>query len=114
MKPDVLAPGVAIFGPLSPKSHLSGEPSPRRGDDYFAISGSSMATPMISGLAAILKQANPDLSAEDVKTILKKASASPPIHPALGRPADDGAGLVDAEKALDLALAFGQEKTAVA
>lgn len=114
MKPDVLAPGVAIFGPLSPKSHLSGEPAPRRGDDYFAISGSSMATPMISGLVSILKQANPSLTSDEVKSILKKASAAPPVHPALGRPAEDGAGLVDAEKALDLALAAGKGKTAVA
>lgn len=114
MKPDVLAPGVSIFGPLSPKSQLGTEPVPRRGNDYFAISGTSQATPMISGLVAILKQANPDLSSEEIKSILKKASAAPPIHPALGHPAQDGAGLVDAEKALDLALAGREPKTAVA
>lgn len=105
LKPDVLAPGVAIFGPLSPHSQLDSEPVPHRGHDYFAITGTSQATPMISGLVAILKQANPSLNTEEIKAILKKASAAPPIHPALGKPAPDGAGLVDAEKALDLALA---------
>ena len=104
-KPDVLAPGVAIFGPLSPKSHLDNEAFPHRGDDYFAISGTSQATPMIAGLVSILKQANPALNTEDIKGILRKASGEAPVHPMLGTPAPDGAGLVDAEKALDLALA---------
>ncbi len=106
-KPDVLAPGVAIFGPLAPKSHLDNEAFPHRGTDYFAISGTSQATPMIAGLVSILKQANPALGTEDIKTILREASAEAPIHPTLGTPAPDGAGLVDAEKALDLALARG-------
>ena len=105
-KPDVLAPGVAIFSTLSPKSQLDINALPHRGHDYLAISGTSQATPMISGLAAILKQANPDLDSAGIKAILKEASGEAPIHPTLGTPAPDGAGLVDAEKALDLALAM--------
>jgi len=107
-KPDVLAPGVAIFGPLSPKSHFDNEAFPRRGNEYFAISGTSQATPMISGLVSILKQANPALLTDEIKSILREASAEAPIHPTLGTPAPDGAGLVDAEKALDLALAMAE------
>lgn len=113
-KPDVLAPGVAIFGPLAPKSQLDSDAFPHRGRDYFAISGTSQATPMISGLVSILKEANPDLDTPAIKEILKQASAEAPVHPALGRPAPDGAGLVDAEKALDLALARRAPATAVA
>jgi hypothetical protein len=60
---------------------------------------------MIAGLVSILKQANPSLNTEDIKGILRKASGEAPVHPMLGTPAPDGAGLVDAEKALDLALA---------
>ncbi len=110
-KPDVLAPGVAIFGPLAPGSHLDNQAFPRRGDDYFAVSGTSQATPMVSGLAAILLQANPDLNSNDLKTILREASLPAPPHPETGRPAADGAGLVDAEKALDLALAFSGKQS---
>jgi subtilisin family serine protease len=105
MKPDVLAPGVAIFGPLAPGTQLDNAALPHRAHDYFAISGTSQATPMISGLASILLQANPSLDADGIKAILKKASGPAPIHPASGKAAPDGAGLVDAEKALELALA---------
>lgn len=113
-KPDVLAPGVAIFGPLAPKSHLDTEAFPKRGSDYFAISGTSQATPMISGLIAILRQANPALDSEAIREILIKASGEAPIHPTLGTPAPDQAGLVDAEKALDFALALKEPAVAFA
>lgn len=112
-KPDVLAPGVAIFGPLAPGAALDNAALPHRDKDYFAISGTSQATPMIAGLAAILLEANPSLDAAGIQTIMKKASGQAPIHPASGKPAVDGAGLVDAEKALALALAARPE-TAVA
>lgn len=117
MKPDVLAPGVAIFGPLAPGTPLDNPALPHRGQDYFAISGTSQATPMIAGLTAILLQANPALDAQGIKEILKKASGPAPVHPASGRPAPDGAGLVDAAKALKLAQAKArraQPQTAVA
>lgn len=113
-KPDVLAPGVAIFGPLAPGSTLDEPALPHRGDDYFAISGTSQATPMIAGLAAILLEANPDLTTEQLRSILKQSSQPAPVHPALGQPAADGAGLVDAEKALDLALAGSSPNLMVA
>jgi serine protease AprX len=104
-KPDVLAPGVAIFAPLAPGAALDNAALPHRDNDYFAISGTSQATPMIAGLASILLQANPDLSVDGIKSIMRQASGPAPIHPASGKPAVDGAGLVDAERALDLALA---------
>src|SRR5690606_24298545 len=101
-KPDLLAPGVGVFGPLSPGSYLDVPDLPHVGNDYFAISGSSMATPMISGLAAILKQANPELSHQDIKEILMQ-SADPYLE---GGRESQGAGLVDAPEALELALSW--------
>lgn len=114
VKPDVLAPGVAIFGPLAKGAQLDNPALPHRGDDYFAISGTSQATPMIAGLTSILVQANPDLDSEGVKKIMRQASAPAPIHPATGEAAVDGAGLVDAEKALELALASRRDGRAMA
>ncbi len=111
-KPDVLAPGVSIFGPLAPGSGLDNAALPHRGSDYFAISGTSQATPMIAGLAALLLQANPELDAEGIKAIMRKASGEPPIHPASGKAAPDGAGLVDAAKALKLAQASAKKSAA--
>lgn len=113
-KPDVLAPGVAIFGPLAPGSNLDEPALPHRGNDYFAISGTSQATPMIAGLATILLEANPNLDADGLKAIMKQASLPAPIHPATGEAAADGAGLVDAEKALDLALASASREIILA
>jgi serine protease AprX len=114
MKPDVLAPGVSIFGPLVPGAPLDNAALPHRDNDYFAISGTSQATPMIAGLATILLQADPNLDAEGIKKIMRQASGPAPIHPASGRAAVDGAGLVDADKALQLALAGRDSALAVA
>jgi serine protease AprX len=113
-KPDVLAPGVSIFGPLAPGAALDNAALPHRESDYFAISGTSQATPMIAGLASILLQADPSLDAEGIKKIMRKASGRAPIHPASGKAAPDGAGLVDAAKALKLALAGRPAENAVA
>ncbi len=113
-KPDVLGLGVSVFGALAKGAQLDSDSLAHRGKDYFALSGTSQATPMISGLAVILLQANPDLDAAGIKEILKQASAAAPPHPATGRPTADGAGLVDAEKALDLALASRSKSAQVA
>ncbi len=105
-KPDVLAPGVGVFGTLSPGSGMDTPDLPHIGKDYVAISGTSQATPMISGLVALLLQANPELGQQDVVEILKLSAV---------RNFDDdvdsqGAGLVQADKALNLALHWNHQK----
>ena len=99
-KPDLLAPGVGIFGPLAPGATLDVPELPHVGKDYFAISGTSMATPMVAGLAAILRQANPSLTHQDIKQILVQTADKYLEAP----PNAQGAGLVDAEEALKVAL----------
>ncbi len=54
---DVFAPGVDIYSTVP-------------GDEYRAMPGTSMAAPMISGVAAVLRSYFPDLSAEQVKEII--------------------------------------------
>ncbi len=61
---DVFAPGVNIY------STLPG------GDKYGNLSGTSMACPVVAGLAALLLEYYPDLTAEQVKYVIEK-SASP-------------------------------------
>jgi serine protease AprX len=99
-KPDVLAPGVSVFGPLAPGTTLDVPELPHLGKDYIAISGTSMATPVVSGLVADLLQANPALTHQDVKDILQR-SAVPYLQEDRNA---QGAGVVDAQKALELAL----------
>lgn len=98
-KPDVLAPGVGIFGPLSPGSNLDVPDLPHIGKKYMAMSGTSQATPMVAGLAALLLQVNPDLKQDDVLEILRRSAVKNLAEDANAQ----GAGLVQADKAVELA-----------
>jgi subtilisin family serine protease len=66
-------------------------------NDYLVISGTSMATPHVSGLIGLMISRNPSLTPLQVKSILNKYSQD------LGEPGRDntfGAGLIDAEAAV--------------
>ncbi|MCL2063316.1 MAG: S8 family serine peptidase [Candidatus Cloacimonetes bacterium] len=43
-------------------------------DDYYALSGTSMASPLVAGVVAMMLSRNPDLSVEDIKEILIDAA----------------------------------------
>ncbi|SEK91624.1 S8 family serine peptidase [Paenibacillus sp. OK003] len=68
IKPDIVAPGVAVFStyPVFVNDHTGAN------DDiaYARISGTSMATPHMAGIAALMLQAHGDYSPFDVKTAL--------------------------------------------
>lgn len=72
-KPDVMAPAIGIYSTLSPGSALDDRNKPRVGGDYIAMAGTSMATPAVAGLVALLKQARPDLSPQEIKQILQQS-----------------------------------------
>ncbi|HJV83929.1 MAG TPA: S8 family peptidase [Noviherbaspirillum sp.] len=66
-------------------------------NQYAAMSGTSMATPMVSAAAALVKQLWPSLSAEQIATILFVTATdlgAPGIDPVYGR------GLLNIDKAL--------------
>lgn len=106
IKPDVVAPGVEIFGPLSPGSTLDTDDLPHVDDKYIAMSGSSMATPIVSGLAALIIQANPDLTNNEIKQILMETAEN--YIPGL-KPTDQGSGLVDPMESLQVALKWRKD-----
>jgi serine protease len=71
------------------------------GSDYAVFSGTSMATPHVSGVAALVLAANPSLTPAEVRAILESAAVD------LGSPGKDptyGYGLVDAYAAVQKAL----------
>ena len=55
-------------------------PEANSGDGYVAYSGTSMATPGAAGLAALMYQANPDLSPFDVRNIMHETSTYRQCH----------------------------------
>ena len=62
MKPNVMGSGTGINSAL-------GDPT-TAGNRYHHINGTSMATPTIAGVAALVRSANPTLSADQVRQIL--------------------------------------------
>ena len=64
-------------------------------DHYIQISGTSMATPICAGVIALMLEANPDLSPNDVKSILQMTGDS-----AFG----SGWGHIDAQLTVEMAM----------
>ncbi|WP_329117424.1 S8 family serine peptidase [Streptomyces sp. NBC_01465] len=70
LKPDIAAPGVNIVAARAAGTAM-GTPVDA---DYTSASGTSMATPHVSGAAAIIAQEHPDWSAADIKGALMSSA----------------------------------------
>ena len=110
LKPDVSAPGSDIIAP----QHASGSNpilDSNADNDYTEMSGTSMATPHVSGLIALMLQDSPNLDPEEIKEILQENSevrGSPydsDIHPLWNE--KYGYGMVDAALLFDLGSGGG-------
>ncbi len=72
----VAAPGVDVLSLLGPASTRL-ESRPKVGDDYVRLSGTSMAAPHVSGLAAVILAAMPGLTTEQVRWQLEMNADQP-------------------------------------
>ncbi|MGD6830624.1 S8 family serine peptidase [Sutcliffiella halmapala] len=75
IKPEITAPGVSVLSTLPGFAHNHDNPSDYE-YAYQRQSGTSMATPAVAGISALLLQAKPDLQPEDVKAILMNTADS--------------------------------------
>ena len=66
IKPDVVAPGVNILGALSPSHYRPWAPD----QEFGALSGTSMASPHVAGVFALLKQVRSDWSPARIKSAI--------------------------------------------
>jgi len=97
---DVFAPGVTILSTIP-------------GNGYESYSGTSMATPVVAGIAAVLKSYFPQLTPQQLKQIIMQSTA--PLHTTVYKPGtrqlvdfaslSKTGGIVNLYEALKLALA---------
>ncbi len=95
LKPDLAAPGVDVLAAVSP--HAAGR-------SFDLLSGTSMSSPHVAGLAALLVQAHPDWSPMAIKSALMTTARDTTDA------ADDlyaqGAGFVQPNSAVDPGLVY--------
>ena len=105
IKPDLVAPGGHIAGLTEPGSTLTQKhPNYVISTGELVMTGTSQASALVSGIAALLLQLEPDLSPDDIKCKLM-SSAEPAINRD-GRlsysPFQQGSGAVSATRAVTL------------
>lgn len=88
IKPDVLAPGVQILSTVP--------------DGYGVLQGTSMATPHVTGVLALIKEAHPDWSPAQLKSAIETTAT--PIEDddeALEDPTSQGLGRIEPKDAIE-------------
>ncbi|MHB8573229.1 MAG: S8 family serine peptidase [Candidatus Dormibacteria bacterium] len=76
-KPELVADGSHVVSLLAPASALAAQhPANITAGSYFRMGGTSMAAPMVAGLAALMLEANPSLTNERIKAALLHSSTA--------------------------------------
>ncbi|XWS45260.1 hypothetical protein CRYUN_Cryun15aG0121100 [Craigia yunnanensis] len=114
LKPDILAPGSVVLASWSPISEVTNVRSHPIFSNFNLDSGTSMATPHVAGVAALVKRAHPDWSLAAIRSAIMTTAnlldnTLSPIKDVStynlpASPLDIGAGHINPAKALDPGL----------
>ena len=96
-KPDVVAPGVNVISLNTDASYLPGDRLLSLKEPYAKMSGTSMSTPLVAGIAALLYGKNPNYKPEQLKELLLKNARR-----LSGVRLDEGNGIVDVKGMLEI------------
>ena len=101
LKPDVAAPGSNIMSVSgNTEQGFPGQSKPLADNEYENLDGTSMATPLVSGVIALMLEANPTLEPQEVKDLIRNNSQvmGSADAPSVSEVWDDhwGFGLIDA------------------
>ncbi len=97
IKPEITAPGVNINSSTITQAPMPGGGMPDP-SGYISASGTSMATPHVAGAAALLRQAHPDWTSQQIKAALVNTAR---FMEGQGDVMDQGNGAMDLVRALD-------------
>ncbi|HEU4840372.1 MAG TPA: S8 family serine peptidase, partial [Ilumatobacteraceae bacterium] len=98
IKPDVTAPGVNILAGQTPTPWIGNDGPGAPGQLFQSISGTSMSSPHVAGLFALLRQEHPDWTAAMAKSAVMTTARQDVTKEDASTPADPfdmGAGHVD-------------------
>ncbi len=104
LKPDVTAPGVDILAGVTPEAVNT-----TAGETFGYLTGTSMSTPHVAGVAALLKEAHPDWTPEAIKSALMTTARQDLTRDAAGTAAnafDIGSGHIVPNAARDPGLVY--------
>ncbi|PGM58255.1 S8 family serine peptidase [Bacillus sp. AFS053548] len=105
IKPEITAPGVSVLSSVPAYDIYKNDPSNYQ-FAYNRMSGTSMAAPHVTGISALLLQANPKLQPGDIKTILMNTA-----KPLADKYSvfEEGAGRVDPYRAVHTGMEISVE-----
>ena len=113
-KPDLVAPGTGTISLAVPGSTFFNTKTPYLvngllssvNKPYLALTGTSMAAPVVSGTVALMLQANPNLTPNLIKAILQYTAQVYPNY----RPLEQGAGFLNSYGAVKLAKFYATHR----
>ena len=98
-KPDLTAPGSILYSARSFEAAFNPIEIVQANDNYVILQGTSMSSPHVAGIAALVWESNPDLTGAQMRERLRR-SASAPTDGSTAPNVTWGYGKVDAMRAV--------------